>query len=122
VSWIETCNHSKQNQSRQGESQTENLWHSRPETYLRYDVVAAWVTNWTFYLHHVMRGGWIVTTFLLLHKRIKSEDIKYLINNNADLMQVNLFWKLEKDSLNDFYFGINTLRARVWYIRTSISA
>jgi len=69
-----------------------------------------------------MRGGWIVTTFLLLHKRIKSEDIKYLINNNADLMQVNLFWKLEKDSLNDFYFGINTLRARVWYIRTSISA
>jgi len=32
----------KQNESRQGESQTENLWHSRRQTHpLRYDISAA---------------------------------------------------------------------------------
>jgi len=49
-------------QGRQGESRTENLgWHTRPQD-ICYNFHAAWVTNWTFYLNHVMRGGWTVTT------------------------------------------------------------
>jgi len=32
---------------------------------LRYDVVATWVTNWTFYLNCVMQGEWIVATFYI---------------------------------------------------------
>jgi len=31
-------------------------------SYAMNDVVAAWVTNLTFYSNYIMLGGWIVTT------------------------------------------------------------
>jgi len=58
VSLMETSNHYYQNKSHQGESRTENLWHSRPQTHLlRYNIDAVQMTNSMFYSNHVMQGG-----------------------------------------------------------------